>query len=92
MKPKIRVFIVSNCDGYYVCPVAIAEDGKVLAEHMSSSVLLAKADMGFGSSTRKHDLYDTKYPDGYELVWVDDWHSDPFLCKLVDTNRKEAVL
>jgi hypothetical protein len=50
---------------------ALAEDGHVLAEHLSSSVGFAKHDMGL-TSDWKHDRYREHAPDGYELEWVDD--------------------
>src|SRR5690606_9036186 len=50
---------------------AMAEDGEVLAQHISSNELFARLDMGV-TSERKHDRYREKYPDGYELVWVDE--------------------
>lgn len=66
---KIFCFInAANSLGYI--PVAISEDGEVLAEHCSSSEGYAKHDIGIGS-TIKHELYKKKYPEGYELVWLD---------------------
>lgn len=66
---KIFCFINAvNSLGYI--PVAIAEDGEVLAEHCSSSEGYAKHDIGIGS-TIKHERYKKKYPEGYELVWLD---------------------
>ena len=50
---------------------ALAEDGRGLGSHLSSSVGFAKHDMGL-TSDWKHDTYAEAYPDGFELVWVDD--------------------
>lgn len=50
---------------------ALAEDGHVLASHLSSGVGFAKHDLGL-TSTWKHEYYNKHYPDGYELEWVDD--------------------
>lgn len=50
---------------------ALAEDGTLLAGHLSSNVEFSKHDMGL-TSTWKHDLYTQHYPSGYELEWVDD--------------------
>lgn len=48
---------------------AIAEDGYVLAGHLSSNVNFAKLDIQHETKLEK---YDHHYPDGYELEWVDD--------------------
>ena len=50
---------------------ALAEDGHVLAEHLSSSMDFAKHDMGL-TSDWKHDRYAAYALDGFELEWVDD--------------------
>lgn len=49
---------------------ALAEDGECIACHFSSGVNWSKHDMGL-TSDWKHDTYDKKYPDGYELEWID---------------------
>lgn len=54
---------------------ALGEDGQGLASHLSSSVNFSKHDMGL-TSDWKHDHYKTCYPDGYELVWLDDPDND----------------
>ena len=51
----------------YVHGVAVAEDGTLLAGHLSSSIGWFASDMGL-TSRRKHDLYEAHYPDGYELI------------------------
>ncbi len=71
MKPKIFCFInqkYPSDSGYQV--VALAEDGTPLTEHLSSMVGFAKDDIGF-STNIKNDIYERKYPNGYELVWID---------------------
>lgn len=76
--PKIFCFINGPQGPGDVVVDALSEDGHFLASHMSSSVDWAKRDIGFlpffGETvgTRKHDLYKAHYPDGYELVWVDE--------------------
>lgn len=51
--------------------VAIDEEGRVLATHVSSDEYFAKADLGMdGVSKRKHDLYSTVHPDGWECEFV----------------------
>jgi hypothetical protein len=68
--PKIFCFIhgVNNIGCF---PVALAEDGEALAGHCSSNVGFARHDIGF-TSDWKHDEYSKHYPNGYELVWLDD--------------------
>lgn len=63
---KIYVFVESNL-GHDLIGCALAEDGIVLAQHLSSSRDFVRLDMGL-TSTRKHRTYDTYYPGGYELV------------------------
>lgn len=55
--------------------VALAEDGEFVAGHMSSSVAWAKNDIGI-TSTRKHEHYQKEYPQGFELIWIDDIEND----------------
>ena len=54
-----------------VAGFALAEDGTVLAHHLSSSIEFSRHDMGL-TSDWKHDEYKEHYPDGYELEWVDE--------------------
>ena len=67
---KIYCFI--NGGSYGMLNVlALAEDGYCLAGHISSNEYWASHDIGINSDW-KHNLYDKHYPDGYELVWLDD--------------------
>lgn len=68
-KPKIFVFINGRYGNGDVVSIAIAEDGKILANHLCSSEDFARYDMGF-ESTRTHDQYSAYYPDGWQLIWV----------------------
>lgn len=70
-KPKVYAFINGSdgIGGVYV--VALAEDGTFLAAHASSNEGWARRDIGLDGSTRKHDNYATKYPEGFEVVWLD---------------------
>ena len=52
--------------------IAMAEDGEVVANHVSSSIDWAKHDLGFFNSDWQHQHYLKHCPEGYELVWVDD--------------------
>ena len=81
MKPKIYLYCVAlgtgsgnvrgSSFGGDVLGYALAENGYCLASHLSSSVEFSRHDMGYESNW-KHDLYDRYYPDGYELVWIDE--------------------
>lgn len=53
------------------------EDG-VIAKHISDGEQWAMSDIGY-TSTRKHDRYLARYPDGFEIEWVDDPLSHPVL-------------
>ena len=67
---KIFCFINGGSSGWYEV-VAISENGYHLAGHISSCKSWAKHDIGIGSDW-KHDKYKKHYPDGYELVWIDE--------------------
>lgn len=87
MKGKIYLWCVplgtgsgivhGSTPGGDVVGFAMSEDGEGLTSHYSSSVEFSKHDMGLVSDW-KHDVYKEKYPDGYELEWVDnpDLHED----------------
>lgn len=51
---------------------ALAEDGRLLAQRPFPSAESARARM-----ERPTLLYRKAYPDGYELVWVEDVDADP---------------
>ena len=73
MKKKIFCFINGgNVEMYHVD--ALSEDGHFVSGHLSSSIGWAKHDIGIDSSW-KHDIYKQYYPEGFELVWVDDVHN-----------------
>jgi len=54
---------------------ALAEDGRGLASHLSSNVDFSKHDMGL-TSDWKHEHYAKVFPQGYELVWIDNPETD----------------
>lgn len=54
---------------------AVREDGVVLAGHLSSSIDWAKHDLGL-TSNWKHEIYQKQCPEGYELIWIDNPHTD----------------
>lgn len=71
--PKIYGF-TSASEGHYgdIAGYALAEDGTVLASHISSNEWFLKHDLGMDESgdNLKHDKYKTHYPDGFELEYV----------------------
>lgn len=68
-KPKIFVFVNGRAFTGDLFGCAIAEDGKALASHLSSSIWFVKRDMGLTPHCDwKHDHYAKHYPEGYELV------------------------
>jgi hypothetical protein len=69
-KPKIFLFVNSSAPEWYV-GLALAEDGHCLAQHVSSHPEWSKHDLGL-TSDWKHEYYREHYPQGYELVWIDD--------------------
>jgi hypothetical protein len=74
-KPKIFVFCnQKGCrgQGQWHNMLALAEDGTGLAAHACSSHAWAFHDMGIHPDGWKRDLYAKHYPDGFDVVWVDD--------------------
>lgn len=88
--PKIFVFPEVPDREFGDCVyVAVAEDGAQLAWHVSSSEGFGKMDMGLtsGPTGAKHQAYRSKYPNGYDLVWVKDWRSHPVLNDIAARNK-----
>jgi hypothetical protein len=55
--------------------LALAEDGHCLAGHVCSHPSYGRGDMGV-TGDWKHDLYAKHYPQGFEVVWIDDPRTD----------------
>ena len=92
MKPKIYVFPVHANPKGDCQYIAVAEDGDEIAGHVSSGEGWGQYDMGITpGSTRHHDDYQRKYPDGYELEYVPDWKAHPFLSKQAEANKTAGV-
>lgn len=53
---------------------AVDKDGNVIETHYSSGLGWTYRDMGI-SSDWKHETYKTKYPNGYELIWLGGFES-----------------
>ena len=78
---------VEPAPGWKPCDVlvrAIAEDGEVLASHLSSSEEWAKIDIRHHTKLEK---YTKKYPEGYTLEWVDNYPHHEGLNKAFVRNR-----
>ncbi len=88
MKTKIYLacFPAAGWDRGDVIGYALGEDGQELASHLSSGIEWSKHDMGL-TSTWKHDHYASVYPDGYELVWIDDPDTDERWLKAMKLNN-----
>ena len=79
-KPKIYLFCLAtgggsgmvhgSTPGGDVIGYAFTKDGEHLAGHFSSSIGFSKHDLGL-TSDWNHEKYKKKYPDGYDLEWVD---------------------
>lgn len=70
---------------------ALAETGEGLASHLSSNVSFSKHDMGL-TSNWKHDHYAKCFPEGYEIVWIDNAEDDERWQKSMELNKqKEEV-
>lgn len=68
---------------------ALAEDGTVLASHLSSNESFSKHDMGF-TSDWKHEKYKAHYPNGFEIEWVDDPDSNEAFKAAFALNKQAA--
>lgn len=68
MPPKIYVFANGKWRNDFV-GLAIAEDGNVLSNHISSSETWLTYDLGV-ISMQRHDKYGAHYPDGFAVEYV----------------------
>jgi len=69
-KPKIFVFC-NGCSPQWHHFAAISEDGHVLARHVCSHHGFAANDMGVNEDGWKRDIYSKRYPDGFEVEYVE---------------------
>lgn len=81
MKPKVYAFVRGEVMEN-VLSEAYAEDGELLAYHLSSTREWAVYDM---SPARKGRVYLRKYPGGFDYEWVNDPDNHP----VVSQFRKE---
>ena len=89
--PRIYVFCNSGdcrrpgCDWHTM--LAIAEDGHCLASHVCSHHAYAAHDMGIDENGWERDKYAAHYPDGFEVVWVENPETDPDLSAAYAKNQ-----
>lgn len=77
LKAKSKIYLTCFPDGHSdVLGQAVREDGVPLAGHLSSDIGWAKHNLGL-TSDWKHEIYQARCPEGYELIWIDDPHTDP---------------
>lgn len=67
--PKIYCFINGGAAWFLHVVAVAADDGTLVASHISSHEAWAQHDIGV-TSEWKHDAYKARYPDGYEIEWV----------------------
>lgn len=89
-KSKTKIYLTCFPNGKDVTGQAVREDGVALAGHLSSNVDWAKHDLGL-TSNWKHEIYQEKCPEGYELIWIDDPHTDPRWQDVLAKNKAMAA-
>lgn len=96
--PKIYVFCnQKGCTGRgdWHNGVAMTQDGEGLAGHVSSSHEFLKSDLGnhrLGYRGFTREEYDKRYPDGYEVEWLEGAALDEFIAKLKAADSASAPL
>jgi hypothetical protein len=87
--PKTIIYLAAIPGGFVETDFigcALSEHGDGICQHLSSSIEWAKHDMGL-TSNWKHDIYDKWFPDGYELVWIDNPETDPRWQEVIELNK-----
>ena len=87
-------YVNGSTRGGDVVGYAMSDEGIGLASHLSSSPEWSKHDMGYQDCDWKHDVYSTYYPNGYELVWLeeDELDSNPEWVIAFELNKKMAEM
>lgn len=67
---KIYGFVNGGSPGWYVVE-ALSEDGDFLAQHVCSTPAYGPHDIGV-VGTLQHEKYEKAYPEGFEVIWIDD--------------------
>lgn len=87
--PKIYLFRDGSGMAGFVYGVALAENGALLTGHLSTDEDWLRHDLGL-TSDWKHDHYRRHYPDGYELVWLDNPEADPGCRRAIALHQERA--
>jgi hypothetical protein len=87
---KIYLACFPSGFGNDVIGYALAENGEGLASHLSSNESWAKHDMGL-TSDWKHDHYSKCFPEGYELIWIDNADTDERWLKAEELNKTQLI-
>lgn len=69
---------------------AYNENKELITSHYSSDINWTMHDMGITSDWKKA-IYEEKYPDGYELVWLGQFDSVELALKQIDEIKGEQV-
>lgn len=91
--PVIYCFINGGAGTDLVRSIALAEDGTLLAHHISSSDEWARGDCGYLDTSMgrvKRGAFAKHYPEGYRLEWVDRPREHDRLAAATARNREEA--
>jgi len=70
--------------------VAIREDGKALARHISGTAEWIPFNLGIGSFIN-HETYKANCPKGFELVWVHDPANHEALGRVYKLNQERKA-
>lgn len=94
--PKIFVFCNGCSPGWHTF-VALTEDGEGLCGHLCSDHGYAFHDMGVRDDGWKRDIYAKRYPDGFEVEYVEvtckaDAEAHPGLAAAMAKNRERTAL
>lgn len=86
--PKIFVWC-NSCQPEWHSALAMSEDGQVLAGHVCTNHGFIAHDMGILPDGWKRETYAAKYPDGFEVVWVEDPKNHPELLAACALNHAQ---
>jgi hypothetical protein len=94
-KPTIYCFINSGDGTDWNIVLAVTADLECLASHCSSSKFWAQLDIGAREGgphyKHRHAAYAERFPDGYEIEWVDDPLAHPVLGERIRQANKAAA-
>lgn len=73
---KIFVTTVYRSKAHDFYGFAMSEDGELLAEEIAEDHTWIKLQLGLDDSITNHQTYKEKYPEGFNLVFVDQYEFD----------------